>query len=371
MNTRERRGAITVMAGVSMVCLTVFGAVAIDTTRLFASRADLQTVADAGALAGAMQMLRDSSVAVDTATAYAMHNGLRLTGETPDSLTVTSGVWSSATGAFIAGADPADAMRVRVARHVNFLLAQILGGTGVQMTASATGWSSAPVNGSRGCVKPIMLPYDFLRRVVNPPSSTITPDDMRHLRELSEGERSDSFFFGDVTTPTDGHHYYTVNLPPIEYPSAQTTEPSQGTYQEYLADCKTTNVSAGDWVLLMPSGSRRAGTVQGLHDLCEAPVDSGGMGGVFASGSCLVGGSPTGIPMKVAFYDALPQIGVFTVGAVQVKTLGSFVMTHVDDEIDPTTGLPRATIRGYVTTQRDFGEVGSGASTLRRALIVQ
>ena len=370
MNTRERRGAITVMAGVSMVCLTVFGAVAIDTTRLFTSRAELQTVADAGALAGAIQMLRDSSVAVDSATAYAVRNGLRLTADTPDSISVTTGVWSSATGAFIAGADPADAMRVRVARHVNFLLAQMLGGSGVSLAASATGWSSAPVNGTRGCVKPLLLPYYFLRQVVNPPSAEITPDDMRHLRELSPAERSDTFPYGNGIGSSAGR-YFPVDLPPISYATGERRETPQGTYEDYLGDCKTTRVGAGDWVMMLPVGGRREATVNGVRRLCQAPVDSGGMGGVYTAGSCFVDGNETGIPMKVGFWDNAPGFGVYAVGAVQVKALGSFVLTHIDDTLDPDTGLPLATISGYLTTQRDFGEVGSGASTLRRALIVQ
>ena len=59
-NTPERRrGAVGAFALVSMVALLGMMALAVDTGRLYVARAQLQTAADAAALAGAMELLTE------------------------------------------------------------------------------------------------------------------------------------------------------------------------------------------------------------------------------------------------------------------------------------------------------------------------
>lgn len=370
---RARRGSVTVIAGMFMLGLTGFGAIAIDASRLFTVRSEMQTLVDAAALAGAIQMLEDSSVAVDSATAYATRNGYRRGvdegASDGDALRTWEGVWSPATRTFIEDADPADAIRVAVWRRVPFILSHIFGTTGVQLEARAIAWAGAPVSGSSECVKPLMLPFDYVRQLVNPPSSEMTADDMRRLRELTEEQRTDSFRYGNGEADPAGK-YFAVTLPPVVRADGQPMETSQGNYQEYIANCRSTQVSPGDWLVIVPT-NHRSQTVNGMRELCEQAVASGGMGGEFSGGQCFVGGSARGIPLKVAFWDSAPIDGPYGFGAVQVKMMGSFVMTNIDAVPDPTTGVERATIRGHLTTGRDHGPVGTGPSMLRRAIIVE
>lgn len=375
---RERRGSVTVMAGVFIVAFALFGAGVVDATRLFTVRTEMQTVADAAALAGAIQMLRDSSVAADSAIGYAQRNGARTSGTNPDSVGVTSGVWSPAINAFVAGGDPSDAIRVGVARTVPFILAQLIGGTGVRMSVTATAWSSAPVNGSSGCMKPLVLPYEYLRRLVDSPSATMTVDDMRRLRELTVAERTDTFSFGWSGESTDDN-YFLAQLPPVDQTTGEPLEEPQGGFYDHLARCLPTRVSAGDWLELGARGTHRQELLEGLRDLCETAVEDGGIGGEFLGGSCLIGGVEVPMPLKVAFWETEPDWGFSTHGGVGVKTLGMFNVTHVDPLQIPnpqwapeeTYEVPIAKLAGYVSMERDQGRVGNEPSTLRRVVIVE
>ena len=375
---RERRGSVTVMAGVFMVAFALFGAGIVDATRLFTVRAEMQTVADAAALAGAIQMLRDSSQASDSALGYARRNGARMTGTNPDSVGVTPGVWSPAMSAFVAGGDPSDAIRVGVARTVPFVLAQLIGGTGIRMSVTATAWSSAPVNGTGGCMKPIVLPYEYLRRLVDAPSSTMTVDDMRRLRELSIEERTDTFSFGWSGESTDDN-YFLAHLPPVDPETGDPLEEPQGGFYDHLTRCLPSRVSAGDWLALGARGTHRQELLSGLQELCETDVDEGGIGGEFVNGSCFISGSVVPMPLKVAFWETQPDWGFSTHGGVGVKTLGMFNVTHVDPRQVPnpqwapedTYDVPLATLAGYVSMERDQGRIGNQPSTLRRPMIVE
>jgi hypothetical protein len=366
------------MAGAFMVAFALFGAGIVDATRLFTVRAEMQTVADAAALAGAIQMLRDSSQASDTALGYARRNGARMTGTTPDSVGVTSGVWSPSIGAFLPGGDPSDAIRVGVARTVPFVLAQLIGGTGVRMSVSATAWSSAPVNGSSGCMKPLVLPYDYLRRLVDSPSSTMTLDDMRKLRELTVEERTDTFSFGWSGESTNDN-YFLAHLPPVDPATGEPLEEPQGNFYDHLTQCLSSRVSAGDWLALGARGTHRQELLAGLEEFCENALDDGGLGGEFAGGSCFIGGVVVPMPLKVAFWESQPDWGFSTHGGVEVKTLGMFNVTRVDPLQVPnpqwspedTYDVPTATIAGYVSMERDQGRIGNQPSTLRRPMIVE
>ena len=370
---RARRGNVTVVAGVFMVGLTAFGSIAIDLSRIFIERAQLQTVVDAAALAGAMQMLSDSSTALDTARSYATRNGYRGGSDegfsNGDALLMADGVWDSAQRLFVDEGSPEDAVRVRIYRRMPYLFSRMLGTEGIQLDVTAIAWSSAPVAGSNECVKPIMLPFSYVRNLVNPPTTEMTQEDLRRLRELTDAERTDTFVYGNGSSSPAGK-FLAVTLPPVVRANGQAMETPQGTYQQYLGQCLTTNVAPGDWLLLLP-GDQRSPTVDGVRDLCQADVDDGGMGGTFTGGTCFVSGTARGVPMKVAFWDSPPVYGDLGVGAVQVQMLGSFVMTHIDQRVDPATGSFSATIRGHLTAGRDSGPVSNTPSLLRRPVIVR
>ena len=370
---RNRKGAITVLVGIMMVTLLFFAAIAIDASRIFATKNQMQAMADAAAMAGAIQMLRDSSTAGDTALVYAERNGLSLA--TGDQFDTTRGVWNALAGELVPG-DPADAIRVDIVHRVPFVLAQVFGNSFIDLRSSATAWSSAPVVESRGCVKPLALPYSYVRdKLPGAPSSELSQDDIRELRSKSPVELEGEFEMARRRDTDLANKYFAVDLPPEKRANGETPEASQGSYQQYVGQCKTTAVRPGDDVRV-ERGSRREATVQGLHDMCQAPISSGGMGGRFdlAAGVCYVGGSAAGMPIRVTFWDNAPAFDGTNISSLTVKMVGAFVVTNISTAKDSTDEDPldsKATLKGYLTTLRDYGVVGNTVTTLRRPVLVR
>ena len=73
MNTRNRRGNIAVLVALMTTGLVAVSAVSLDATRLLSFRNELQFSADAGAHAGAIQLVEpnDPAYTADTAAAWA------------------------------------------------------------------------------------------------------------------------------------------------------------------------------------------------------------------------------------------------------------------------------------------------------------
>lgn len=373
---RNRRGAITVLVGIMMVTLLFFAAIAIDATRIFATKNQMQAMADAAAMAGAIQMLRDSSATPDSALVYAERNGLSLAAG--DSIVTTVGIWDAAARQLVTG-DPADAVHVVVVHRVPFILAQILGTASIDLRSSAVAWSSAPVVESRGCIKPLALPFSYVRdKLPGAPSSELSQDDIREIRAKTPGELEGEFEMARRRDNDLTDKYFAITLPPTKRASGDAPEASQGSYQQYIGKCKTTALRPGDEVTAVKGSQsgQRDSTVQGFHDLCQATVANGGMGGSFnlGVGICYKDGSPVGMPVKVAFWDNTPAFDGNNVGTLTVKMVGAFVVTRVDpgkDSTDEDAGQSKATLRGYLTTLPDYGVVGNTVTTLRRPVLVR
>jgi Flp pilus assembly protein TadG len=144
---REERGAVSVIVAVGMVALLGFVAITVDIGALYAERAELQSGADAAALAVA-QDCADGSCTNTTATAQFLANAnardgatniLALTSPSPASVRVTTG---TRDGASNAGA-------------LAFVFAPVLGIDSAAPTASATAAWGAPAAG------PAVLPLAF------------------------------------------------------------------------------------------------------------------------------------------------------------------------------------------------------------------
>lgn len=132
---RRRRGAIVAMAGLLMVAMVGLFALAVDFGRLGNLKADLQTAADAAALAGAVELipygLHNPLNAPDTATAYALKNpAMQATVTVVEStcgtyFDVGSPVYIPRGGACLSGTD--NAVRVVVTRASSGLFMSVLG----------------------------------------------------------------------------------------------------------------------------------------------------------------------------------------------------------------------------------------------------
>ena len=137
---RSRPGALAVLLAVMMTALVAVSAVSLDVNRLTSLRNELQFSADAGAHAGAIQLMEpnDPTYTADTATAYSMRY-LAMQGVVRvDS--VELGGWDDMTHLFVPGLTPFNAVRVVVSQRPSGLLVSHFGVNSPRVRARAVGW---------------------------------------------------------------------------------------------------------------------------------------------------------------------------------------------------------------------------------------
>jgi Flp pilus assembly protein TadG len=127
MTLKSRRGTIAILVAVMLTGVIAVSAVSIDVSRLSSLRNELQFSADAGAHAGAIQLVEpnDPSFTVDTATAYASRYLVMQEVVQVDS--VELGGWDDFSHAFNPGLTPFNAVRVVVSRRTPGLLVSHFG----------------------------------------------------------------------------------------------------------------------------------------------------------------------------------------------------------------------------------------------------
>jgi len=140
MDMRSRRGTIAVLVAVVMTALLAVSAVSIDTSRMLSLRNELQFSADAGAHAGAIQLMepndpsQTAEVAVTYSTRYLAMQGVVQV----DS--VELGAWDDFTHLFTPGLTPPNAVRVVVSRKAPALVMSHFGVNSPRIRARAVGW---------------------------------------------------------------------------------------------------------------------------------------------------------------------------------------------------------------------------------------
>jgi Flp pilus assembly protein TadG len=140
MDLRNRRGTIAVLVAVMVTALVAVSAVSLDTSRMLSLRNELQFSADAGAHAGAIQLMEpnDQSFTADVATSYATRY-LAMQGVVAvDS--VELGGWDDFSHQFTPGLTPFNAVRVVVSRKAPGLLVSHFGVNSPRIRARAVGW---------------------------------------------------------------------------------------------------------------------------------------------------------------------------------------------------------------------------------------
>ncbi|HEX6941389.1 MAG TPA: TadG family pilus assembly protein [Gemmatimonadaceae bacterium] len=141
MQLQNRRGTIAVLVAVMMTALLAVSAVSIDSSRLHSLRNELQFSADAGAHAGAIQLMEPNdplTTAEEVAAAYskkylAMQGVVQV-----DS--VELGAWDDFQGTFVPGLTPPNAVRVVVSRRAPGLILSHFGVNSPRVRARAVGW---------------------------------------------------------------------------------------------------------------------------------------------------------------------------------------------------------------------------------------
>ena len=408
MRFKARRGAVVVMLGIMIVTLVSVSAIAIDFSRLWALRNELQTSADAGAHAGAIQLgpPNNAGTTVAVSTTYATLNLAMAGTVTVDS--VVLGDWDDVGKTFTPGAAVTDAVSVVVSRPSSGLIMSMLGIAPPRLKARAIGWADAPVANATGCIKPVAIPMTQLmwrlnvaRGIANTPDTLglYRPfdqvNDMAALSNMSAADRTFSLKIGaGQTTDTLGQmggNYQAVKLgkywdkatgalanPPPDNGGASS-------YTNHMAGGTCNSLSVGDSLITEP-GNMAGPTVCGAYtggNGCGNTTNPGICSNIPGAadntpktdptfGDCVNASGTAGVDVKAAFYRCMSSCSGKS--TVEVTMLGSFTLKKVYPDKSQNNTTPvfdKAEIVGIFHPVGDPGSVGPGATMYTRPILVK
>ncbi len=155
---RDESGSTAVWTGLALTVIVGMGALAVDMSGMYATRAQLQHTADASAIAAA-QALPDQSAAALAAQTYAAKNMASAEhGTVVAPGDIVAGNWNGDTRTFSPGANPVNAVRVITRRSqtngnpVSTLFAIALGVSTIDISASAVATKPQGIGAGAGCI---------------------------------------------------------------------------------------------------------------------------------------------------------------------------------------------------------------------------
>lgn len=392
MRLRNRRGAFSIMIAVGFFFLITVGAIAIDFSRLWTLKNELQTAADAGALAGAIQLFparyAGAQGVIDSATVYTQRNPSM--GRVPGVDSIILGNWNQSTRSFTAAGTPQNAVRVVAGYNMSGMIMSAFGVPAPRMRARATGWAEAPV-ATTGCIKPWAIPYEHLMFAINNyrgiPNTNANlnrafdqVNDIAALNAMSAAQRTFTLKLGSgtitqagATNTTMPGNFQAVQLPKLWDDATQTyptPRPQSGAnvYRDNITGATCYGLSVGD-SLGTETGNMVGPTLQGADPgVCKGGIVQNGPN----IGDCISApGGPVGVDVKTAFFACGSGCnGRTTVG---VKLIGSFTLMKVYPKGDTGKNplYEKSQIVGIFTPIQDSGPVGGGSTTLQKPILAQ
>jgi hypothetical protein len=400
------------MLGIMMVAIVAISAIAIDFSRLWALRNELQTAADAAALAGVIQLIPPNNPASAASQAHTYANRNKAMQDTVRVDSIELGDWDDAARTFTPGAATTDAVHVVVGRQMTGLIMGIVGVPLPRLRARATGWANAPLITSNGCFAPWAIPYVRLMERINtyrgfpntPTNLTrwFDPDsDMVALQNMSDTARTFTLKMGDSVinnaVPDSAampSNYNAMVLPKYWDAATQThtssVDPNWNTYKDHtwymknLSGENCMSVSVGDSLMTKPGNMvgptlaalDKSGYLAGQtgqpnpspYGVCESIVDNRAL---TTNGDCMNSSGGVGVDLMAAFY--LCEFGCTDRTVVGVKLLGSFTLRKIYPNNDNQTPVrwARSQVVGVFKPVQSTGVVGGGSSTLYRPILVR
>jgi len=414
----KRRGVFVVLFGILFMTLMGAAALAIDFSRIWAMRNELQTSADAAALAGAVQLSKlppdNTEDKVQTASRTISAANLAM-GTVPNVVEVVTGKWDD-VNPFVDGGTPKNAVRVTVNHSTNGLIMGVFGIAAPTVRASAIAWADAPVS-ETSCIRPWAIPYEVLMARVNllrqdDPSISGNPysrenltrpfdqvKDMAVLKAAGAGSRTFSLKMG--TNNPNGNNssveeggtingqpgnFQAVVLPKVwdfatQAPTSPPPQPGGNAYKDAIMGKECFSLSVGDR-LLTETGDKTQITVHAAdkswaqtqpYGICETITDAaqGNNVDLAIHGNCNNSSGGVGVPIKAAFYYC--ESSCQGRSEVEVKLLGSFTLNKIYPDNDGGQN-PRWTMSEIVGTFEpisDPGPVGGTSTTLRKVILVK
>ena len=414
LRLEKRKGIFVVLFGLMFLILMGAGAMAIDMSRIWTMRNELQTAADAGALAGAIQMTspnNDPADVPDTARIIARKNLAQYDTVHVDG--VTTGVWDDLAATFDSTVPlPHNAVRVEVSHGTNKMIMGLFGIAAPRVKARAIAWANAPVNNAN-CLRPWSIPYVILMQKVNirreelvietgdpkyalpnigganDPANLTRPftdldrdvlntqmdvTDRTFKLKMGSGNGNQSTVEDPPPGSSEPGQYQAVKLPrkrsasgtlnPDGIPPQNGADP----YRDAIAGAVCYPIGIGD-VLEVQTGDLVGPTIQGVER--NGSEDDYVCYTLTQAGDCLKQDGTPGVDIKAAFH--LCYSGCNGAAEVTVQMLGSFTLTRVVPQGGgpPDPDNPPASITGIFKPITGSGPVGPGPTTIRRIILVR
>ena len=162
----QRRGATIVLVAVLIVVVGGMAAFAVDLARIYSGVNEMQTGADAAALAGAVRLKKNPGLsAVANTQTFAAANTAFGTAIALAAGDVEGGFWDPATSAFTASGWPtANAVRVTTRATPTLAFGSLMNRPSVTASRGAVAWIANQA--SRDCIKPFGLNLSYLNTLL-------------------------------------------------------------------------------------------------------------------------------------------------------------------------------------------------------------
>lgn len=354
---RERKGATLVLVAILMTVLIGFTGIAVDASRLYVMRAQLQTTADASAIAGIVEVKNKRPTQATTlALQYVPQNLVERQVPTVTAGDVEPGSWNFATNTFTPLASWTDpnvgAVRVTARYPSLYTFARIFGVTGKTVQARAIG--AVGFVATTSCLKPWAVSYQTLLDALYPPAGTknptynLTAADIQTLSGMSSPANLVTLLNGTNNQLTNG------NIAQVQTYSGNANNAS---YKAAISGCADLPIGPGTWLNGDP-GAGAGQTANALKTLCG--VTGGGNSGF----DC------TKLPkVKLAIWDQNNGLNGASL-KVRVKYVGVFTITRFDPGTGP--GQPPDQIKGFFTSMATDGSFsGTPSPTTGAIALVQ
>ncbi len=293
---RSRRGATLVLVALVLVVVVGMVGVVVDFSRFYTYRTQMQTTADAAALAGATEVAHKTpAVAPDTALHYVQHDSVDGGVASVPRAAIQPVIWNFASGsATIAGSWTAagvNAVKVTATHAAPYTFGTVFTANPT-LTLTTTAIAAVQSVGTTDCLKPWTVSYQTLLNVLYPPAGSkpvgynLTAADITRLSQM--GSANQIPLLAGNTNP----------LAPGNIGSVQVSTPWDGnnSYKTAISgSCPNKFIGPGT-VLSTDPGQGAGRTAKSLQDFCNA---NGGTSGSQNSFTCLA--SPK---VKLAVWDS-------------------------------------------------------------------
>lgn len=343
---RNRRGATLVLVGIMMTVTVGMTGAGVDFARMYAFKAQLQAVADAGAMAGAVELVhgRNNTLVPDSARKFTQLNhvnGADTAFVPRDS--VLPGSWNFSTRVFTPstwGNSSVNAVRVRALYTAPYTFGRIFGAN----TSALSGVAVAALGyvGVTNCLRPWAVSYADMLKSLPAPANTADPTKY----DLSA---SDVAYLSTNRTPVTFQVDNSNPTAPGNIGNVQVSTPWNGNNSYKAAingACANLPIGPGTWLNSSPAEGSGT-TTNALKTLC----------GVSGQGQNAFTCNAT---VKLAVWDSNNGLSGSNL-QYHVKFVGVFVITNYDPG-QGKTAVERIT--GYFSSMATEGGFTSSPTPL-------